>query len=160
MTLPTIDGRRRRLLGQCLAGAAAWLAGAAGLLPRLLHAARPDPAFAARRPELALELLFGDRPMEHSDRVRLDIADLAEDGAVVPVQVETDLEQVSSITLVATKNPVPLVARFELDGVLEPSIATRIKLAESAEVVAVVEAGDRLYAARRFVTVTAGGCGL
>jgi sulfur-oxidizing protein SoxY len=53
-------------------------------------------------------------------------------GAVVPVKIHTDLDKVESINLIAEKNPVPLVASFKLaTGVVNPFIATRIKLAQS-----------------------------
>jgi sulfur-oxidizing protein SoxY len=63
-----------------------------------------------------------------------------------------------SILLFAEKNPQPLVAQFDLLPGLEPIVAVRIKMAESAHLRAVVLAGDRKFFARRETKVTLGGC--
>ena len=38
-------------------------------------------------------------------------------------------------------------------------IATRIKMSETSDVIAVVKAGGKMYSARKNVKVTIGGCG-
>jgi sulfur-oxidizing protein SoxY len=38
-------------------------------------------------------------------------------------------------------------------------VSTRIKMAKTADVVAVVKSGDKLYSAAKSVKVTIGGCG-
>ena len=85
-------------------------------------------------------------------------AELAENGAVVPVKVETDFTTASSITLIATKNPVPLVAQFKFSERVVPFVATRVKLAESSDIIAVIDTPQGLFKAHRHVEVTIGGC--
>jgi sulfur-oxidizing protein SoxY len=76
-----------------------------------------------------------------------------------PIKIHTDLVGVESINLIAEKNPVPLVASFKLAaGVVEPFITTRIKLAESSYVVALVKAQGKFYIASKLVKVIESGC--
>lgn len=155
---PPVNRSRRRLLAASVGGVAA-LPVASWLLSRPVHAAWPQAAFAARAAEDALRELFGAAAIEPSDRIRIALPDVAEDGAVVPLTVETDLEPVRSIVVVTEKNPVPLIARFDFgEGALTDTLATRIKLAESEHVIVVVQTPERLYSARRHVDVLIGGC--
>jgi len=132
---PPVNRSRRRLLAASVGGVAA-LPVASWLLSRPVHAAWPQAAFAARTAEDALRELFGGAAPEPSDRIRIALPDVAEDGAVVP-----------------------LIARFEFgEGALTDSLATRIKLAESEHVIVVVQTPERLYSARRQVEVLIGGC--
>lgn len=126
--------------------------------PRLLFAARPDNAFEATDPDKAIAILFGQGATS-SDRVNLKIPEIAENGAVVPVTVSTDLEGVESISVVVDNNPTPLAASFNLSARSVPTIAVRIKMGESSTVRALVKAGGNLYVTSKDVKVTIGGCG-
>lgn len=155
---PPVNRSRRRLLAASASGMAV-LPIAGWLFSRPAYAAWPRAAFAARTAEGALKELFGSTAIEPSDRIRITLPDVAEDGAVVPLTIETDLEPVRSIIVVSEKNPVPLVARFEFgDGALADTLATRIKLAESENIIVVVQTPERLCSARRYVEVLVGGC--
>ena len=85
--------------------------------------------------------------------------DRAENGDVVPVSVAADFNDVQRITLVADKNPVPIIASFRLAPEVEGFVATRVKLAESCNVLAFVESGGKLYSGTKPVQVMIGGCG-
>ena len=65
-------------------------AGAAALLPLRLFA-DTAAAFKAADANTALKQLFGDLPVEESTAIEFKIPDIAENGAVVPVTVSTDL---------------------------------------------------------------------
>ena len=120
---------------------------------------RPRQAFATKTLDATFQTLFGEREIRDTDKVKIVAAKLAENGAVVPVKVDTEFEHAKCITLIASKNPIPLVAQFSFSSTVKPFIATRIKLAESSEIIAVVETDEGLFQARRFVEVTIGGCG-
>ena len=126
--------------------------GAAGMAPPIL-------ASPASRPigEL-LTKLFGGAPITPSDQISIEMVELAEDGSVVPIKIEIQMEGVESITLIAEKNPIPLIGTFELGPNALPFIATRIKLAKSSRAIAVAKAKGRLYSASKFVRVIKGGC--
>ena len=154
-----IDAKRRILLKGSLAAGAVGMAIGAGLLtPRLVLAAWPEAAFSAQNVDDALKGLLGNAAHEPSDKIDLKAPDIAENGAVVPVTVETTLEGASSITLVAAGNMMPLVASFELGKGALPFISTRIKMGKTANLIALVKAGDKVYSASREVKVTVGGC--
>jgi len=128
------------------------------VLPRTLFAARPDKAFAATDGDAVIADLFGETPVA-SDRVRLKIPDIAENGAVVPVTISTDLENVESISVVVDKNPTPLAASFELGPRSLSGVSVRIKMGETSPVRAIVRADGKLYSTTKEVKVTIGGCG-
>ena len=151
---------RRRLLKGSLVAIAAMAMGQLGLwLPRVARAAWPADAFAAKTPDEALRSLFDGQALIPTGRIRIDLPALAEDGSVVPLTVAVDLDDVQSISVIAGKNPVPLIARFDLGAnAVLPEISTRIKLAETSTVTVVANAAGRLYIASRDVRVTRGGC--
>jgi sulfur-oxidizing protein SoxY len=77
----------------------------------------------------------------------------------VPVTVETDMDGVESISIIAAGNGTPLIASFDLGESAMPFVSTRIKMAKTADVVAVVKTADGLFSAAKPVKVTIGGCG-
>jgi sulfur-oxidizing protein SoxY len=139
-----------------LQAGAAWAALAA--LPRQLLAARADSAFAAGSAQDVLQALYGTQRLQPTTRVVLDLPDSAENGAVVPVTVRTDLEGVQSITLIVRKNPSPLAVSFEVGADTDAEISTRIKLTDSSSVLAVVKTRDQVYGIEKSVAVKLGAC--
>jgi sulfur-oxidizing protein SoxY len=133
-----------------LAAIAAW--------PRLLLAARPDSVFQETDADKVIADLFGQAPTD-SDQVMMKIPDIAENGAVVPVTIKTDLENVESISIVVVNNPTPLAASFIMSPRSVPTVSVRIKMGESSQVVALVKAGGAVYSTTKEVKVTIGGCG-
>jgi predicted Zn-dependent protease len=83
----------------------------------------------------------------------MKIPDIAENGAVVPVTVSTDLENVESISVIVINNPTPLAATFDLGPRSQPKISVRIKMGESSIVRAVVKSGGKLYSTEKEVRI-------
>ena len=155
-----MNAKRRTLLKGTLAAGVVSVAAGAGLLtPRLVMAAWPKAAFEAKSVGDALKSLVGSDLTEASTGIKIKAPDIAENGAVVPVSVSTDLADVSSITVFAETNATPLAAGFNLAANTEGFVSTRIKMAKTSNVIAVVKSGDKLYSARKEVKVTIGGCG-
>jgi len=155
-----IDAKRRILLKGSLAAGAVGVAVGAGLLtPRVILAAWPEAAFQAKGVDAALSALLGSSSHEANDAVKIKAPDIAENGAVVPITVETDLGGLDSISIFAAGNTSPLVASFDLGDNAVGFVSTRIKMAQTSDVVAVVKAGDSVYSAVKEVKVTIGGCG-
>jgi sulfur-oxidizing protein SoxY len=70
------------------------------------------------------------------------------------------LPDVRRLVLLVEKNPNTLAAVFEINEALEPSFATRVKLAQSSNVYAVALMADgTAWFAQKEVKVTLGGCG-
>ncbi|MGH8596462.1 MAG: thiosulfate oxidation carrier protein SoxY [Gammaproteobacteria bacterium] len=125
---------------------------------RATPATRPRAAFGEEAFDAAVAELTDHATPTATDKVRIGVARLAENGAVVPLKIEVELPDARAIAILATKNPVPLVARFDLPAGTLGFIATRIKLAESSEVVALIDTAAGWYMARQAVEVTIGGC--
>jgi len=149
--------RRSFLKGTLATGAAAV---AATVLPFSAMADWPKAAFEAKTVEDAIMALLGSPDTVASNAITIEVPEIAENGAVVPVKVNSTLPKVESITLIAEKNLIPLVAQFKFESdVVQPFIATRIKMGETSNVVAVLKSEGKLYVARKEVKVTIGGCG-
>ncbi len=154
-----IDVKRRLMLKGSLAASAVGVAVSAGLLTaRDVLADWNESAFRSEDLSSALSELLGSDAHEPSDEIGLQAPDNAENSAAVRVTVESEMKGVDSIALVATGNRYPLIAWFELGERAQPFISTNIKMAESADVVALMKTGDRLYSATKAVKVTVGGC--
>ena len=118
----------------------------------------PEQAFKAKSEADAIKALYGKAP-EASDKVKLDAPEIAENGAVVPVSVTTTLPDVTSISFLVSENPVVLAVSYKIPAGTMPSIANRIKMAKTSNVIVVVEAGGKVYSTTKEVKVTVGGCG-
>ena len=77
---------------------------------------------------------------------------------MVPVTIESSLPAVESISLLSESNNTPMVASFNLNG-SQAYISTRIKMGKTGNVLVVVKSGGKLYANKKEVKVTIGGCG-
>jgi sulfur-oxidizing protein SoxY len=152
--------KRRIFLKRSLATSAVGIAAGAGLLaPQQILAAWNKAAFEAKELPNALEALLGSADHSESADIEVKAPDIAENGAVVPVTVTTSIADVESISIIASNNPVPLVANFILGKGAAGFASTRIKMGETGDVIAVVKAGGKLHSAKKEVKVTIGGCG-
>jgi sulfur-oxidizing protein SoxY len=118
----------------------------------------PEEAFKQKSDADAIKALYG-KPHEASDKVKLDAPEIAENGAVVPVSVATTLTNVTSISFFVSENPNALAARYQIPQGTVPSVANRLKMAKTCNVIAIVESGGKLYSTTKEVKVTVGGCG-
>ena len=150
---------RRTLLKRTLAASAVSVAASAGLLmPGQVLAAYPKAAFKAKDIKTALTDALGAPSYQDSGDIKVKAPDIAENGAVVPVTISTGMSNVESISILSSSNSSPLIATFNLSNA-EPYISTRIKMGKTGNVIAVVKSGGKLYAAKKEVKVTIGGCG-
>ena len=151
---------RRTFVRASIAGAVVSTSLAAGALtPRGVQAALPRQTFFSGSPADAIRLVLGTDQSTMSAAVELDLPGMAETGDLVQLSVRTTLADVESITIVADKNPNPIIAHYRIDSQLEPYIATRVRLAQSGDVHALVKAGGAVYRTTRHVEIGLGGCG-
>ena len=153
------DIRRKFLKSALGLGAIVATIGSGLLMPQRAIAAYLKDAFAANDVSSALTAALGSDSHTPSDAIKLKAPDIAENGAVVPVTVSSTLPDVESISIIATKNPSPLAASFQLSGMSEAYVSTRIKMGKTSDVIAVVKSDGKLYSATKEVKVTIGGCG-
>ena len=150
--------RRTFLKGSIATGAVSVAVGAGLLTPQMVLAAWPKAAFEATTVDDALNGLYGSKDLTGSDQIKIKAPDIAENGAVVPISVTTDLAA-DTISIIAEKNASPLAASFILGSDTEGFVSTRIKMGKTASVIAVVKSGDKLFSTGKEVKVTIGGCG-
>jgi sulfur-oxidizing protein SoxY len=118
----------------------------------------PEDAFKQKGDADAIKALYG-KTAEPSDKVKMDAPEIAENGAVVPISVSSTLDNVTSITILVAENPNALAASYRIPEGTLPSVANRLKMAKTTNVIAIVEAGGKLFSATKEVKVTVGGCG-
>jgi len=157
----TVDATRRLILKGAAVLALTGMAGIRFDLTPAFAAANdkyPEDAFKQKNSDDAIKALYG-KTAEASDKIKLDAPEIAENGAVVPVAVSSTLPDVTSISILVAENPNALIASYRIPGGTIPNVANRIKMAKTSNVIAVVEAGGKLYSASKEVKVTVGGCG-
>ena len=147
------------LKGSLAAGTVGVAVGAGLLAPQAVVAAWNEKAFHAESIDDALTAAMDTASNTASDAIKIKAPDIAENGAVVPVSISSDMTGVESIALLAAGNNTPLVATFTLGEGALANVSSRIKMAKTGDVVAVVKAGGKLHSARKSVKVTIGGCG-
>ncbi len=151
---------RRNFISQLISGATIFVAGLGGLLKPIFAFANWNVgAFNAESESDALANFFPGFEVTPSDAITIGVHDLVENGAIVPIKINTDLQNVESITILVEKNPNPLVANFNLTPVCVGFIATRIKVGEPSNITAIVKSDGKLFSTTKFVEVTEGGCG-
>lgn len=135
------------------------LMAAAGLLPGIASAEEWNKAaFSAKSVDEVIRLLGGSAPQQ-SDQVILNGPEIAENGAVVPLEISSNLPQTESIDILIEKNPNTLAASFNIPPGTLPDIQTRVKMNETCNVYAVVKSNGKFFYAAKEIKVTLGGCG-
>jgi len=142
-----------KTVGAISAAAVATLA-----LPRVVFAAYSEKIFRVKTNEEALQGAFGSSATTVSDRVKLKAPEIAENGAVVPLEVKTDLDA-DSIAILIKENPNPCAIMAEIPAGTKGLVKTRCRMGKTTTVTAVVNSGGKLYTASQEVKVTIGGCG-
>lgn len=153
MVLKSVEKTRRETL------ALAAIAGLAALLaPRM--AVADEPAVAAE-----IKKLYGDKKFE-SGKVKLDVPEIAENGLVVPINVDvespmTEGDYVKAVHVFADGNPLPGVVSYRFTPACgKASASTRMRLSQTQNIVCIAEMSNgALHSVKSNVKVTIGGCG-
>jgi sulfur-oxidizing protein SoxY len=141
-------------------GALAATALAAGLLrPAEALADWNKSAFESKTVADALRNLKVAAPADTKDIV-IRAPDIAENGAVVPIEIQSNIAGTKSIVVLIEKNPFPYAASFDFAQGALPYVALRVKMGETSNVRVVAATADgKFHAAVKEVKVTIGGCG-
>lgn len=117
-------------------------------------------AFEAKQTAQVLAALKATAVPVTSD-LNIDAPQKAENGAVVQIELSSSetAGKLRSLRLLADANPTPLIASFELGKQVLPRLVTRVKLAQSGEVIALAEqVSGQFVQQRRQVIVLEDGC--
>lgn len=156
-----MDLKRRSLLRSAGTGGALAALIAAGVLKpvAVLAADWNKGAFEAKDTASAIKALGAGSTAESKD-LAMTAPEIAENGAVVPIEVISKLPGTTSIAILVDKNPLPLSASFDFAEGGVPEVAVRLKLSQTSLVKAVAKTADgKFYTVQKEVKVTAGGCG-
>lgn len=129
------------------------------LMPiRAMAAMWNTPAFQATQLQAALTGL-GVNQLTPSKQINIVAPDKAENGAVVQIEIASNIANTESIAILVDKNPTALIANFVFTGGADAFVVTRIKMAETSDVQAVVKVGNQYFTASKRVEVLENGCG-
>lgn len=148
----------RRTLLTHLAGAGALALAALAFPVRALAATWNKAGFEAKQYPDTLKALGATGAIESAE-VIVKAPEIAENGAVVPLEIISNIPGTTSISIIVEKNPTPLNSTFHFSNGADAFINTRIKMGQTSNVRALVKVGDKFYTAAREVKVTLGGCG-
>ena len=115
-------------------------------------------AFGAKTPQDALKGIGAANPASSKD-LMIEAPQIAENGAVVPIEISSAIAGTTAIAVIIEKNPFPLAAQFEFHNGALPYVKLNVKMNETSDVRAVAIAGGRQYTATKEIKVTIGGCG-
>ena len=155
MTLEPQTSRRGFLRQTGLLGLAV---SAVTFLPRMAYASWNKAAFSAKTMADTYKAMGVGSPTASAD-IQINAADIAENGAVVPVEAISKIPNTTQISFLVEKNPAMLTAQFDIGPDTFPQISTRVKMGQTANVIALVKADGKFYTASKEIKVTLGGCG-
>ena len=90
--------------------------------------------------------------------VLIQAPDTAENGAYVGIGIESSIPNIDAVAVLVEKNPGVLAGYFEIKKSEKLKLGTKIKMAETSDLVAVVKAGDKYFMNTRNIKVVLGGC--
>jgi sulfur-oxidizing protein SoxY len=140
------------------AGTISAAAAALAAFPRAVFAAYSEKAFKNPKVEDSLNELFGGNATTPSGDVKLKAPDIAENGAVVPIEVSTSMKA-DKIAFMVKENPNPLAIVADIPAGTAAMVKTRVRMGKTTQVTAIVSSNGKLYTASKEVKVTIGGCG-
>ena len=155
-----MDIKRREVLKAGSGAGVLALAAAAGLMKPGEASAQEwnKAAFSTKSVADTVKALGGGGSTESGD-IQITAPDIAENGAVVPISIESRLAKTQAIAIMIEKNPNTLSANFEIPAGTDPFVTTRVKMGETSNVYALVKADGKYFHAVKEIKVTIGGCG-
>jgi len=126
--------------------------------PLTVLAAWNEQAFGAKTAADALKSIGATAAAPSKDIV-IEAPQIAENGAVVPIEISSNIPGTTSIAVVIEKNPFPLAGKFDFKENALPFVKLNVKMGETSDVRVVAVAGGKQFVATREIKVTIGGCG-
>jgi len=126
--------------------------------PLAALAAWNKEAFSAKTAGDALKNL-GIANATPTKDISVEVPQIAENGAVVPVEISSAIPGTTALIVVIDKNPFPLISRFDFKEGALPFVKVNVKMGETSDIRVLAEAAGKYYVTTREVKVTIGGCG-
>ena len=152
--------KRRSFIKSAVVASATGAAVTSGLISsNAVFAASHETDFTkAKSLDEALKMM-GATGAAESEMIKIKAPEIAENGAVVPVGITSEIEGTTEIVALISNNPTPYAAKYTLGAKAKAGVKSRFKMAKTTDVVAVVKANDKFYMAKSNIKVTKGGCG-
>jgi sulfur-oxidizing protein SoxY len=115
-------------------------------------------AFEASKMNAVLTSL-GINQIKETNQIKIVAPDKAENGAVVQIEVKSEIANTESLLILVENNPTPLIANFTFAEGANAFVVTRIKMAETSDVQVIVKVGNQYLSAKKRVEVLENGCG-
>jgi len=151
--------KRRSFLKSTMVAGASIAVGAGVLSPTIALADKHGNDLSKAKSLDEVMKIIGATGAEASDKIKIKAPEIAENGAVVPVTITSEIEGTTEIISITAANPTPYSAKYTFGEGAIASVKSRFKMGKTTDVVAVVKAGDKYYMAKANVKVTKGGCG-
>ena len=152
--------KRRSFIKTALVASATGVAVTGGILsPKTVFAAAHGTDLSKAKSLDEVMKLMGATGAAESDMIKIKAPEIAENGAVVPVGITSEIEGTTEIIALISNNPTPYAAKYTLGAKAKAAVKSRFKMAKTTDVVAVVKANDKFYMAKSNIKVTKGGCG-
>ena len=158
-----VNQQRRTVIKNTISAATVALVVSSGLiLPKKLLAHWPSDAFTAATVEDALLALVGKADIADDRALNFKVGappSYAVNGAAVPIEIQSNLDDIERIAVLVEKNPFPLVMSLDVTSEMKLPFKSMIKIREDSPIIAIIRTNGKLYKTTRFVEVDIGGCG-
>ena len=105
------------------------------------------------------DLSFSDLDLGNDKNINLKTPDIAENGSIVPIQIESFLNGEQTFYVFSSKNENPLTSIYHFHENMVPFVSTRLKLQESSKLHVFIKFNSNIVHAANDIEVTIGGCG-
>ena len=109
--------------------------------------------------KLFSDLSFSDLDLGNDKNINLKTPDIAENGSIVPIQIESFLNGEQTFYVFSSKNENPLTSIYHFHENMVPFVSTRLKLQESSKLHVFIKFTSNIVHAANDIEVTIGGCG-
>lgn len=127
-------------------------------LAGLLNQTWNKTAFEATKLDEAIKGLNISTETPSKD-IEIIAPDRAENGAVVQIEITSNIANTESIAVLVEHNPTQLIGTFSFSNGTLPFVITRIKMAEDSDLKVIVKADGQYFTASKKVVVLENGCG-
>ena len=115
-------------------------------------------AFTKEVEENILEL-FGTLMIEYDERLEVTVPHIAENYAVVPLRIETEIDDIEQVAVFISKSKKPLALLFEDMNLARTHVSARIKVLRTSPIIVLALSGSgRLFGQVKLVKIPSGGC--
>lgn len=149
---------RRKFLNMGLVAVAAAVVPATSLHAVNFRETKPK-AWEAEKSADAIKEMFGDAPLNPTDKIKMVAPKLAENGGSIPITLKSDLD-IETLAFFQDANPRSATVVFTVPEGQKVNYSFRIKMRQTAYVTVVAKTRDgKLYTLNKEIDVSIGGCG-